>query len=189
MSRIGRRAIAVPSPVTIRQEGQSLTVEGPKGKLSLALPSGLTASVQDAQIRIERSAGSANAKANKAMHGLYRALVANCVRGVTEGFSKELEIVGVGYRAQTQGKQLSLYVGYSHSVLIPIPDGVTVETPKPTTVVVKGIDKHLVGQLAADIRRVNPPEPYRGKGIRYVGELIRRKAGKAATGSKGAAAG
>ena len=181
MSRLGRTPLAIPTGVTLSQEGAHLQVEGPKGKQGLTLPKELSVSVQNDQIRLERSSDE---KPVKALHGLYRALVKNCLLGCTEGFRRELEISGVGYRAQVQGKQLSLYVGFSHPVQMPIPEGITVEAPKPTTVVVKGIDKQLVGQFAANIRRVAPPEPYKGKGIRFAGEVIRRKAGKAATGEK-----
>ncbi len=185
MSRIGRRPIAIPGSVTFTQQGQQLLCEGPKGKLSMTLPPVLSTTLQDGTLTIQRANDH---KPVRALHGLYRALVANMMKGVTEGFSKELEIVGVGYKAQVQGKQLTLSVGYSHPVLMTIPDGVAIETPKPTTVVVKGVDKHLIGQMAANIRRVAPPEPYKGKGIRYLGEVVRRKAGKAATGAKGTTA-
>ena len=163
-----------------------MTVEGPKGKLTTTLPATLSASVKDGALLVQRAN---DLKMVKGLHGLHRALVANMVRGVSEGFVKELEIIGIGYRAQVQGKHLELFVGYSHPVKIPIPEGMTIETPKQTIVVVKGADKQLVGQVAANIRHVAPPEPYKGKGIRYLGESIRRKAGKAATGAKGAAAG
>ena len=186
MSRIGRIPIPIPDKVKLTQEGSTLSLEGPKGKFAMTLPQGLSVSIKDSHVLVQRASDD---KQTKALHGLYRALLANAVRGVTEGFSKELEIVGVGYRAQLQGKQLTLHVGYSHPVVLPIPDGVTIETPKPTAIVVKGIDKQLVGHMAATIRRVARPEPYKGKGIRYVGESIRRKAGKAATGAKGASAG
>ncbi len=183
MSRIGRAPITVPTNVKVSQQGAKLALEGPKGKLSVTLPDVLTASTKDGKIVIARAN---DLKPVKAMHGLYRALTANMVKGVTDGFTKELEVVGVGYRAQVQGKQLSLTVGFSHPVLLPIPEGITIETPKPTTIIVKGADRQVVGQIAANIRRVAPPEPYKGKGIKYAGEVIRRKAGKAATGAKGA---
>ncbi len=186
MSRIGRLPIAIPSSVKVRQEGALLWVEGPKGTLSTAVPSTLNARLTDHRVTIERTQEE---KSVKALHGLTRALVANMVQGVTEGYVKELEVLGVGYRAQVQGAQLLLTVGLSHQVRVDIPEGLSIETPKPTTVVVKGIDKQRVGQLAADIRRIAPPEPYKGKGIRYAGEVIRRKAGKAATGAKTAKAG
>ena len=161
-------------------------VEGPKGKMSVQLPKAITARLNNQQLQLDRTGDNPSIKA---LHGLYRALVANMVEGVSNGFSKELEIVGVGYRAQLQGKQLSLSVGYSHPIIMPIPEGIIVEVPKPTSVIVKGFDKHLVGQFAANIRRVAPPEPYKGKGIKYTGEVIRRKAGKAATGTAAKSAG
>ena len=170
----------------VRQDGSQLAFEGPKGKLSVALPQGLSASVQGSALLIQRAS---DLKQVKALHGLYRALAANAVRGITEGFSRELEVIGVGYRAQAKGNTLELYVGFSHLVQFPIPEGITVETPKQTVVIVKGIDRQLVGQVAANIRRIAPPEPYKGKGIRYAGEVIRRKAGKAATGAKSGAGG
>ena len=180
MSRIGRSPISIPSGAKIAQEGQRLAVEGPKGKLAITLPPIILARLKDQTLHIERQGDD---KQTRALHGLYRALIANMVHGTVTGFSKELEISGVGYRAQLQGKQLSLIVGFSHPVLIPIPEGITVEVPKPTSITIKGSDKHQVGQFAANVRRVAPPEPYKGKGIKYVGEVIRRKAGKAATGS------
>ncbi len=167
-------------------EGAHLHIEGPKGKLSIALPPTLSVRLEDQKMTVARKEAD---ETLKPLHGLYRALIANMVLGVVSGFSKELEIVGVGYRAQLQGKQLSLQVGFSHPVVVPIPEGLTIEVPKPTTVVVKGFDKQLVGQFAANLRRIAPPEPYKGKGIKYAGEVIRRKAGKAATGSGAKTAG
>jgi len=169
----------------VAASGQSLSIEGPKGKATLTVHQLIKAKVDGATLRFERSDDE---KQTKALHGLWRALAANYVLGVTNGFSKELEINGVGYRAAVQGQQLVLTVGYSHPVNMPIPKGLTVEVPKPTNVVVKGVDKQLVGEFAAQVRRVAPPEPYKGKGIRYAGEQIRRKAGKAATGSGAKAA-
>ena len=180
MSRIGRAPVLVSQGVNVKLDGQRLLVEGPKGKLSLTVPAVLSVRLNGQELRVERSGDD---KATKALHGLYRALIANSVHGVVSGFSKELEIVGIGYRAQVQGTQVVLQVGFSHPVLVPIPEGLIVEVPKPTSLVVKGSDKHLVGQFAATLRQVAPPEPYKGKGIKYAGEIIRRKAGKAATGS------
>ena len=180
MSRIGRAPVPVPAGVTITQEQGSLRVEGPKGTLAIGVPADLTVAVADQRIMVARTNET---RQGRARHGLYRALIANMVQGVVSGFSKELEIVGVGYRAQVQGKQLTLHVGFSHPVVVAVPDGLTIETPKPTIVIVKGSDKHQVGQFAANIRRIAPPEPYKGKGIKYAGEVIRRKAGKAATGA------
>ncbi len=186
MSRIGRAPIAVPTGVNVKREETRILVEGPKGKLSIVIPPILSVAIDAQQVKVACVDQAAN---HRALHGLYRALLANMVQGVANGFSKELEIVGVGYRAQLQGKQLSLSVGFSHPVVVPIPEGLTVEMPKPTQVTVKGADKQLVGQFAANLRRIAPPEPYKGKGIKYVGEVIRRKAGKAATGSGAKAAG
>ena len=180
MSRIGRKAIAIPTATKVKQEGQRLAVEGPQGTLSLTVPSELSVRVSDQQVQVERQG---NEKSVRSVHGLYRALIANMVQGVSHGFSKQLEITGVGYRALLQGKELSLSVGLSHTVTMKVPGGVTVEVPKPTLVIVKGADRQLVGQFAANVRGIAPPEPYKGKGIKYAGELIRRKAGKAATGA------
>ena len=152
----------------------------------MALPDMIRVRLDGQQLHVERL--ESDAPSFKAMHGLYRALIANMVTGVVTGFTKELEIVGVGYRAQLDGKQLVLSVGFSHQVRVPIPEGLTVQVPKPTIVVIAGPDKHQVGQFSADLRRIAPPEPYKGKGIKYAGEVIRRKAGKAATGA-GAKAG
>ena len=169
----------------MKQEGGCLRVEGPKGKLSLTLPPTVTVT-QDGQYLKVAMAG--DAPESSMTHGLYRALINNMVQGTAHGFTKELDIVGVGFRAQLSGKQLSMTVGFSHPVVVAIPDGVTVEVPKPTSAMITGADKQQVGQFAADVRRIFPPEPYKGKGIKYAGEVIRCKAGKAATGS-GAKAG
>ena len=187
MSRIGRAPIPVPSGVKIAIEGAKVHVEGPKGKLSIVVPESLSIKADQQQLHVERK--GEDPSSTGALHGLYRALINNMVQGVVAGFSKELEIVGVGYRAQLQGKQISLSVGFSHPVVVEIPQGITVEVPKPTVVVIKGFDKQQVGQFAANLRRIAPPEPYKGKGIKYAGEVIRRKAGKAATGSGAKAAG
>ncbi len=180
MSRIGRQPITVASTANVQVEHQQVLVEGPKGKLSLTLPAQIIVKMDGQQLRVECCGEGQDARA---LHGLHRALIANMVEGVVNGFSKELEIVGVGYRAQLDGTHLVLQVGFSHPVRVPIPAGITVEVPKPTMLVIRGADKHMVGQFSATIRRVAPPEPYKGKGIKYVGEVIRRKAGKAATGS------
>lgn len=156
------------------------TVEGPRGTLSLAMVPEITIESTEGILTVKRQG---NEKRVKALHGLYRALIANMVHGVTEGFKKQLEIVGIGYRAQLSGNELTLNVGLSHPVSLTIPEGLTVKTPKPTIVEIEGADKQAVGQFAATMRRTAPPEPYKGKGIRYAGEIIRRKAGKAATGS------
>ncbi len=185
MSRIGRAPIPVASGVSVTVSGSGVAFESAKGKLSLTLPPELSATVKNSTLEIQRAN---DLKPTRALHGLYRALAANAIKGLTDGFIKELELSGVGYRAQAQSQQLNLYVGFSHPVTIDVPSSITVETPKPTTVIVKGIDRALVGQMAANIRTVAIAEPYKGKGIRYVGEVIRRKAGKAATGAKGGAA-
>ena len=176
MSRVGARPISVPSGVKIDLEGEAVSVEGPKGKLSHRLPPGIRLERAEGQLRLERSKSGAFVKS---LHGLTRTLIDNMVKGVTQGFVKELEIQGVGFRAQVTPGKLELFVGFTHPVNYPIPPGITIEVPKPTLVVVKGIEKALVGQVAARIREFYPPEPYKGKGIRYVGEVIRRKAGKA----------
>ncbi len=180
MSRIGRAPIAVPSTVKVKTEGQNVQVEGPKGKLAWSLPEPIRIKSEGQTLLITRINEE---RAVKALHGLSRALIANMVNGVTNGFSKELEIVGVGFKALLQGKQVTFLVGYSHPVVVQIPEGITVEIPKPTIVIIKGIDRQQVGQFAANIRGIYPPEPYKGKGIRYQGEVVRKKAGKAATGS------
>ena len=185
MSRIGRAPVAIPAGVKTKQDAGSLLVEGPKGKLSLPIPATIVVKTEGQNLSVQRTGEE---QKDRAMHGLYRALIANMVTGVTTGFSKELEISGVGYRAALQGKQISMQVGFSHPVVVAIPEGLTVEVPKPTNIIIKGADKHLVGQFAANLRHIAPPEPYKGKGIKYAGEVIRRKAGKAATGA-GAKAG
>lgn len=176
MSRIGRKPITIPAGVTVTVDGNTVRVKGPKGELAQEIQPEMRVEVADGQILVHRPS---DAKQHRAFHGLTRALVANMVTGVTEGFSKGLEIVGVGYRAEKKGKTLVLNVGYSHQVEYPEPEGITINTPNPTTVIVEGIDKQKVGQVAAEIRAVRPPEPYKGKGIRYQGEYVRRKAGKA----------
>lgn len=176
MSRVGKAPISIPSGVDVTLDGPKVTVKGPKGELSRRLPERIEISLDEGVLSAARPDES---RESKALHGLTRALLANMVTGVSEGYRKELEIQGVGYRAQLKGRDLELQVGYSHTVTIPAPDGITFEVPEPTRVSVSGIDKELVGQLAADVRKVRPPEPYKGKGIRYVGEYVRRKAGKA----------
>jgi large subunit ribosomal protein L6 len=175
MSRIGKKAVAVPSGVTAGVEGQTVKVKGPKGALELVLHDDVAARVEDGAIRIDPRADTRRARA---MWGLARSLVSNVVAGVTKGFERRLEITGVGYRAAVQGKNLQLSLGYSHEVLYPIPDGIAIATPRPVEIVVTGIDKQKVGQVAAEIRRFRPPEPYKGKGVRFAGEYIFRKEGK-----------
>ena len=181
MSRIGRLPITVPAGVTVTVDSDNLvTVKGPKGTLSQQVNSAITVKQEGNVLTLERPTDS---KPHKAMHGLYRALINNMVVGVTDGFSKTLEMVGTGYSAKAEGgKKLNIKIGFSHPVVIDAPENVTFETPKETTIVVKGIDKQVVGNLAADIRAIRKPEPYLGKGIKYVDEHIRRKEGK--TGKK-----
>lgn len=177
MSRIGRQPIAVPSGVTVSIEPESVSVKGPKGELSERVPRDITVVEQDGEIVVTRPTDRGE---HRALHGLVRSLVANMVEGVTAGFEKRLEIQGVGYRAAMKGRDLELAVGYSHPVAIAAPEGIEFEVPQPTRVVVKGISKQLVGETAAIIRKQRPPEPYKGKGIRYEGEYVARKVGKRA---------
>ena len=175
MSRIGKKPVAVPAGVTATIEGGQLSVKGPKGTLSIPLASEVTYAIEDGQIAIQ----PANAtKRARSFWGMQRSLVQNLVTGVTEGFSKTLQITGVGYRTNLQGKNLKLQLGYSHDVDFAVPDGITIATPDQTTVHISGIDKQQVGQVAAEIRRWRKPEPYKGKGIKYAGEFIFRKEGK-----------
>lgn len=179
MSRIGKAPIAIPSGVDVTISGQHVTVKGPKGTLSRVIPGEIVVRKEDDTLFVERPNDE---RQNRSLHGLSRTLVSNMVIGVTDGFTKELEIVGVGYRAEAQGANLRLALGFSHPVNVPAPDGITFEIPVQTRVIVKGIDKELVGQVAANIRSIRKPEPYKGKGVRYAGERILRKAGK--TGKK-----
>ena len=176
MSRVGLAPIQVPSGVDVQISGNGVTVKGPKGELSRRFDERVRFSLDDGVLTVSRTDEE---RETRALHGLSRALLWNMVVGVTDGFRRELEIQGVGYRAQLKGSDLELQVGYSHPVTVPAPSGISFEVPEPTRVSVAGIDKELVGQMAADIRKVRPPEPYKGKGIRYVGEYVRRKAGKA----------
>jgi large subunit ribosomal protein L6 len=177
MSRIGKQPIPVPAGVVVKIDGGEVRVKGPKGELSQTISSAVTAKLEDGNVLIERIDDSREARS---YHGLYRTLVSNMVIGVSEGFSKNLEIVGVGYRAVLKGSDLEMQLGYSHPVLVKAPDGISFEVPQPTQIKVLGIDKQKVGQVAADIRKWRKPEPYKGKGIRYEGEHVRRKLGKAA---------
>ena len=177
MSRIGKLPVAVPAGVDAREAAGTLTVKGPKGELSLAYHPEMKLTVDDGEIRVERPSEQ---QRHKALHGLTRSLVANMVEGVTNGFSRTLEIQGVGYRAETKGPGIKLSLGFSHTIDYTPVEGVKVECPNPTTIVVSGPDKQSVGQTAAEIRAFRPPEPYKGKGVRYQGEQIRRKAGKTA---------
>lgn len=176
MSRVGKQPIPIPSGVDVTIDGQTVTVSGSKGKLERTISERISMAVEDGQVVLTREGDD---RVSRAEHGLFRALIANMVTGVAEGYSKSLEIQGVGYRASMKGKSIELLVGFSHPVLMETPEGITIDVPEPTKISVSGIDKELVGQVAANIRSVRPPEPYKGKGIRYVGEHVRRKAGKA----------
>jgi large subunit ribosomal protein L6 len=175
MSRIGKMPIGIPPQVKVEVQGQLVKVAGPKGTLDFTLPRRTTAAVQEGRIVVARDGDDAAAKA---LHGLSRAILNNLVKGVTDGFSKKLEIQGVGYKANVQGKQLTLNLGYSHPVVFPIPAQIKITVEENTKITIEGPDKALVGQVAAEIRSYHPPEPYKGKGIRYVGEKVVRKEGK-----------
>jgi large subunit ribosomal protein L6 len=175
MSRIGKKPVAVPKGVTAQVDGQTVTAKGPKGQLAVALVDDVAVAMTDEGITV---APRDDSKEARSLWGMSRTLVQNIVTGVTDGFEKRLEISGVGYRAQVQGNKLNLTLGYSHDVNFAIPEGIQVQTPKPTEVVVSGIDKQKVGQVAAEIRRWRPPEPYKGKGVKYANEFIFRKEGK-----------
>jgi large subunit ribosomal protein L6 len=177
MSRIGKQPIPVPSGVTISIETDLVRVNGPKGELSERIPRDITVAQEGEEILVQRPTDRGE---HRALHGLTRSLVFNMVHGVTEGYEKALEIQGVGYRAQKRGNDLELSLGYSHPVSVKAPDGIEFEVPQPTRVVVRGISKQLVGEVAANIRKQRPPEPYKGKGIRYEGEYVARKVGKRA---------
>ena len=177
MSRIGRQPIPLPATVNVAIDPGRIMVNGPLGELVQELPQRITLEKQDDTILVRRPTDRGD---DRALHGLVRTLVANMVEGVTNGFEKRLEIQGVGYRAAMRGTSLELNVGYSHPVVKDAPQGISFEVPVPTQIVVKGVDKQQVGQIAAEIRKVRPPEPYKGKGIRYEGEFVRRKAGKRA---------
>lgn len=181
MSRIGRKPITVPAGVDVAIDGSTVTVKGPKGTLTGTFNSNITIAKDGDVINVTRPNDE---KENRSLHGLTRTLVANMVEGVHNGYSKTLEIVGIGYRAAMQGKDLVLTVGYSHTVTMAPPEGITIAVPAPNQVVVSGPDKQKVGQFASEIRGVRPPEPYKGKGIRYAGEHVRRKEGKAGKGGK-----
>ena len=181
MSRIGRAPIAVPAGVDVKIDGQTVTVTGPKGTLTRTVNDSITVTLDNGVITVTRPNDD---KENRSLHGLNRTLIANMVKGVSEGFKKELEINGIGYRASMQGKDLVLNIGYSHSVIMEAVDGITVEVPSPNKIIISGPDKQKVGQFAAEVRGHRPPEPYKGKGIKYVDEVIRRKEGKAGKGGK-----
>jgi large subunit ribosomal protein L6 len=176
MSRIGRMPVTVPSGVDVTIDGREVTVTGPKGKLSVTVAEPIEVSQRDGVITVTRPTDEGRARA---LHGLSRTLVANMVTGVTEGYRKTLEIVGVGYRVQAKGADLEFSLGYSHPVTVTAPEGITLRVESPTRLVVEGIDKQQVGEVAANIRKLRKPDPYKGKGVRYQGEQIRRKVGKA----------
>jgi len=178
MSRIGKKPVSFPNEVKVSLENSLLKMEGPKGKLVQAIPMGIALEIKDNNVLVKRLSES---KQDKANHGTIRSLIANMVKGVTEGYGKDLEIQGVGFRAQTQGNLLIMNLGFTHPVNFPIPVDVNIATPKPTLIKVQGVDKCRVGEIAANIRKVFIAEPYKGKGIRYVGEVVRRKQGKSVT--------
>lgn len=177
MSRIGKKPVAVASGVTVRLENRNVRVKGPKGELAATVHPNIAVEVKEKSVELKRSS---DRKEDRALHGLWRALLQNMVLGVSQGFTRKLELVGVGYRAEMKGKTLQLLLGYSHPILFQAPDGIKIETPTQTNITVSGIDKEIVGMVAAKIRSFRPPEPYKGKGVKYEGEMIRRKAGKAA---------
>ena len=177
MSRVGKRPVAVPSGVTATVDGQTVKMKGPKGQLQFVVHNDVEVKLENGQVKVNPRVETNRARA---LYGTARAQVANLVEGVTKGFEKKLEITGVGYRAAMQGKNLQLALGYSHDVVYAIPEGITITVPKPTEITVTGSDIQRVGQVAAEIRSYRPPEPYKGKGVKYEGEYIRRKAGKAA---------
>jgi len=180
VSRVGRKPIEISKGVTVSLKDRFISVKGPKGELSATVHKNIAVEIKDNQVLLTRKNDE---KANKALHGLWRALVQNMVLGVSEGYTKKLEIVGVGYRAEMKGKKLQLLLGYSHPIIFGPPEGVKIEAPTQTSITVSGIDKQLVGLVASKIRSFRPPEPYKGKGVKYEGEYIRRKAGKAAAGA------
>ena len=181
MSRIGRMPIAVPAGVDVKIDGNIVTVKGPKGTLTRTVNDNITVALDNGVITVTRPNDQ---KENRSLHGLNRTLIANMITGVNEGFKKELEINGIGYRAAKQGKDLVLNIGYSHNVVVPEVEGISIEVPSPNKIIISGPDKQKVGQFAAEVRGHRPPEPYKGKGIKYVDEVIRRKEGKAGKGGK-----
>jgi large subunit ribosomal protein L6 len=180
VSRVGRKPITVAQGVKVQAKDHHVTVTGPKGELSADVHPDLTFEIKENLITVSRSS---DLKEQRALHGLWRALLQNMIKGVTEGYTRKLELVGVGYRAELKGKKLQLALGYSHPILFDPPVGIKIETPTQTNITISGIDKQLVGQVAAKIRSFREPEPYKGKGVKYEGEFIRRKAGKAAAAS------
>ena len=181
MSRIGRKPIAIPAGVDVNISGNTVTAKGPKGTLSTTVHKNMSVNMEDGHIVITRPDDN---KENRSLHGLSRTLVANLVEGVHTGFKKELEINGIGYRAAKEGKNLVMNIGYSHQVIVPEIEGITIDVPAPNNIVISGPDKQKVGQFASEVREKRPPEPYKGKGIKYADEIIRRKEGKAGKGGK-----
>ena len=181
MSRIGKKPVVIPAGVDVKLDGNHITVKGPKGELALDFNPEISVEIQGAEIIVSRPSDD---KLHRSLHGLTRTLISNMVTGVTDGYSKTLEVNGVGYRAQKQGKDLVMNLGYSHQVIVPEVPGITVEVPAANQIIISGADKQLVGQFAAEVRAKRPPEPYKGKGIKYADEHIRRKEGKAAKGAK-----
>ena len=181
MSRIGKKPITIPAGVDVKLNGSEVTVKGPKGELKNTFNSAMNIAVEGSEIVVTRPS---DAKEHRSLHGLTRTLIANMVEGVTNGYTKELEVNGVGYRAQKQGKNLVMNLGFSHQVIVEEIPGITIEVPAPNKIVISGADKQMVGQFAAEVREKRPPEPYKGKGIKYADEHIRRKEGKAAKGAK-----
>ncbi len=177
MSRIGRKPVSIPQGVKVNLDGAVVRAEGPKGKLMQPIPAGLSAKLENNQLVLSRSGDD---RKIRALHGLARALVANMVTGVKDGFERKLEIVGIGYRAQLQGRVITLALGYSHPVLFPLPEGVTAEIERQVSITLRGADKAVLGQTAAKLRALRKPDPYKGKGIRYANEVVRRKVGKKA---------
>lgn len=184
MSRIGKKPVTLPGGVKATVSGSSINIEGPKGKLSYSFAPNFKVEVKDNAITVTRPS---DLKQDKATHGLIRSLINNMVIGVTDGYKKDLEITGVGFKAAVQGKMLNIQLSYTHPINYDIPEGITIETPKPNQIVIKGTDKAKVGEVAAEIRDYYRPEPYKGKGIKYAGEYVRRKAGKAVAGAAGGA--
>ena len=181
MSRIGRKPITIPAGVEVKVDGSVVTVKGPKGILTNTFNADMAIAVEGTEVVVTRPSDN---KEHRSLHGLTRTLIANMVQGVTEGFKKELQVNGVGYRVQKQGTNLVMNLGYSHQVIMAEPEGITIEVPGPNSIIISGADKQKVGQFAAEVREKRPPEPYKGKGIKYIDEHIRRKEGKAAKGSK-----
>jgi len=176
MSRIGKKPLSIPKDTKIEVKDGLVEVQGPKGKLQFPLSSRLGVEIKDSQLSVTRKVDT---KMDRSMHGMTRAIIANMIKGVNEGYAKELEIIGVGFRANIQANTLNLQLGFSHPVNFAIPEGIKIESPKQTQIIIRGIDKELVGEVAAEIRSIFPPEPYKGKGIRYSGEKVKKKIGKA----------